>query len=168
MSPASGSGSICLGYAIAGLRAARRMRSFAVEIEENGVIQAGRTVHLAVGNGRHYGGGMTVSEEAEIDDARLDIYSLDVHSFWRLLVLLPAIRHGRHGHWREVRTAQGADIIVRTRQPRSVNTDGEITTQTPVRFRVLPKAVEAFAAEDAQRSVGGAFASMAVKVSRIS
>lgn len=133
-----------MGYAVAGLRVLRRMRHFKVEIEENGHVQHGRTIHLAVGNGRHYGGGMTVSEQASIEDGRLDVYSLEVAALWRLLVLLPAIRRGRHGRWREVRTLTGTDIVVRTHRPRSVDTDGEITTRTPVRFRVLPGAVEVF------------------------
>ena len=67
-----------------------------------------RTVHIAVGNGRHYGGGMTVSERSRIDDGTLDVFSLEVGSFWRLLLLLPALRRGDHGRWHEVRTAEGA------------------------------------------------------------
>lgn len=135
-----------LGYAVAALRTLQRMRSFTVAIEEDGqVVHRGRTVHLAIGNGRHYGGGMTVSEQAEIDDGRLNIYSLEVRSRWRLLMLLPAMRRGSHGRWEEVRTLSGSDILVTTRRPRSVNTDGEITTKTPARFRVLPGALEVFA-----------------------
>lgn len=135
-----------LGYAVAAVRALERMRSFTITIEENGrIVHRGRTVHLAIGNGRHYGGGMTVSEQAEIDDGRLNIYSLEVRSRWRLLMLLPAMRRGSHGRWEEVRTLSGGDITVRTRRPRSVNTDGEITTKTPARFRVLPGVLEVFA-----------------------
>lgn len=133
-----------LGYLVAGFRALRRMSRFTALIEEDGHIQRSRTIHLAVGNGRHYGGGMTVSEAAAIDDGRLNVYSLEVRRFWRLLVLLPAMRRGDHGRWEEVRTLSGSDITVRTRRPRSVNTDGEITTRTPVRFQVRPGAVTVF------------------------
>ncbi len=132
------------GYPVAGLRALGRMRSFTVEIEVDGAVQRGRTVHLAVGNGRHYGGGMTVSEQAAIDDGRLNIYSLEVRSFWRLMMLLPALREGTHGRWSEVRTLSGSAFTVRTHRPRSVNTDGEITTRTPVVFGVRPAALEVF------------------------
>ena len=133
-----------LGYLVAGVRALRRMSRFTALIEEDGRVQRSRTIHLAVGNGRHYGGGMTVSEAAAIDDGRLNVYSLEVRRFWRLLALLPAMRRGDHGRWEEVRTLSGSDITVRTRRPRSVNTDGEITTRTPVRFRVRPGAVTVF------------------------
>ena len=98
-------------------------------------------MQLSVGNGRHYGGGMTVGEDARIDDGRLDVFSLEVGSVWRLLLLLPSLRRGTHGRWQEVRTLAGEEVEVRTRRRRAVNTDGEITTHTPVRFRVLPGAV---------------------------
>ena len=35
-----------------------------------------RAIQITVGNGRHYGGGMTVSEDAAIDDGWLDVYCL--------------------------------------------------------------------------------------------
>jgi YegS/Rv2252/BmrU family lipid kinase len=126
-----------LGYAIAGLRALGRLKPFTAQIIEGGVTHRSRTVHVAVGNGRHYGGGMTVSEDASIDDGRLDLYSLEVQSFWRLLRIAPALRSGRHDAWAEIRTHSGDAIEIRTSRPRSVNTDGEITSQTPARFRVL-------------------------------
>ncbi|UDL96294.1 lipid kinase [Lichenihabitans sp. PAMC28606] len=133
-----------LGYLVAGIRALQRLRSFTIEIEQDGTVQRGRTIHLAIGNGRHYGGGMTVSEDAAIDDGRLNVYSLEVRKLWQLMMVLPSMRHGRQGRWKEVRTLASADITVRTRRERSVNTDGEITTKTPARFRVLPRAIEVY------------------------
>lgn len=133
-----------LGYVVAGLRALGRLRPFSVEIIEGGTTHRSRTVHVAVGNGRHYGGGMTMSEDASIDDGRLDLYSLEVESLWRLLLLAPALRSGRHHAWAEIRTLSGDEFELRTRRPRSVNTDGEITTRTPARFRVLRGALEMY------------------------
>ncbi len=133
-----------LGYAVAGLRAIRRLRPFGVEIVQGNTSHFSRTVHVSVGNGRHYGGGMTVSEGARIDDGRLDIYSLEVQSLWRLLLMLPALRSGRHHAWSEIRTLSSDEIELRTRRPRSVNTDGEITTRTPARFRVLHGALNIY------------------------
>ena len=103
-----------------------------------------RTVHLAVGNGRHYGGGMTVSEVAAIDDGRLDVYSLEVTSVWKLLMLLPALRSGRTRDWTEIRTLAGQEIRVATHRKRSVNADGEIITRTPATFRILHDAVSVY------------------------
>lgn len=133
-----------LGYAIAGLRALGRLTPFTAQIIEGGVTHRSRTVHVAVGNGRHYGGGMTVSEDASIDDGRLDLYSLEVQNFWRLLRIAPALRSGRQYAWAEIRTHSGDAIEIRTSRPRSVNADGEITTQTPACFRLLRRALEVY------------------------
>jgi diacylglycerol kinase (ATP) len=133
-----------LGYALAAVKALRRMRPFTVEILHGGQRYMSRTVHVAVGNGRHYGGGMTVSDTAEIDDNRLHVYSLEVTSAWQLLRLLPALRSGRHDAWTEIRTFSGQDIHLSTRRPRSVNTDGEITCRTPARIHVRPRAISVF------------------------
>ena len=136
-----------LGYAIAALRVLRRMRPFTAEIEHDDRIERIRTVQVAVGNGRHYGGGMTVEEAAQPDDSLLDVYSLGIRHWWQLLALFPAMRSGRHGAWREVRSFATTELLVRTRRPKRVNADGEIVTRTPARFRVRPRAVRVYAPE---------------------
>jgi len=133
-----------LGYAMAALRTLRRMRPFTARIAQGDQVHTSRTVHLAVGNGRHYGGGMTIAGDARIDDHRLDIFSLEVRSIWGLLRLLPALRSGRHDAWTEIRTLAGKEIEVQTRRPRSVNLDGEIRTRTPVRFTIRSKAIAVY------------------------
>jgi diacylglycerol kinase (ATP) len=136
-----------LGYAIAALRVLRRMRPFTAEIKHDGRIERLRTVQVAVGNGRHYGSGMTVEEAAQPDDSLLDVYSLGIRHWWQLLALFPAMRSGRHGAWREVRSFATTELLVRTRRPKRVNADGEIVTRTPARFRVRPRAVRVYAPE---------------------
>jgi diacylglycerol kinase (ATP) len=134
-----------LGYLVAAFRVLGRMKPFEATIRMDGIVRRSRTVHLAVGNGRHYGGGMIVSEDAAIDDNRLNVYSLEVTSIFGLIMLLPFLRSGRHGRWAEVETMTGQALVVETRHPRSVNADGEIKTKTPAHFRVLPGAVKIFA-----------------------
>jgi diacylglycerol kinase (ATP) len=133
-----------LGYAVAGLRVLWRLQPFRVEIHHGSTCDISHTVHVAIGNGRHYGGGMTIADHARIDDGQLDVSSLEVSSIWRLLRIIPALRSGRHHAWAEIRTLAGEEIEIRTSRPRSVNTDGEITTRTPARFRVLPGAVQVY------------------------
>lgn len=130
-----------LGYAVAAARLLKRVRLFNAFIEHGGKIQRTRTVQVSVGNGRHYGGGLTVAESATADDGLLDFYSLEVDHWWRLLLLAPALRRGTHGRWPDVRTFRATELTVRTSRPRAVNTDGELTTWTPAVFRVRPAAV---------------------------
>ena len=60
-----------IGYAIATIRALWRMRPFSAEIRCDGEVVRVRSLQIAVGNGRHYGGGLTVDREARIDDELL-------------------------------------------------------------------------------------------------
>jgi diacylglycerol kinase (ATP) len=143
-----------LGYATAALRTLRRMRPFTAHIIQGDDVHISRTVHLAVGNGRHYGGGMTIAGDADIDDHRLDVFSLEVSSVWKLIRLLPALRSGRHDAWTEIRTLAGKEIEIYTKRPRSVNLDGEIRTRTPARFLVRPGAIAVFAPAEEGSAAG--------------
>jgi YegS/Rv2252/BmrU family lipid kinase len=134
-----------LGYALATCRALWRMRPFSAQIRHGGTVHKVHTLQIAVGNGRYYGGGMAIADDAEIDDGRLNLYSLEFKSLWKLALVYPAFRSGRHGIWQEVRTASFEEAEIRTRRPREVNTDGELTTRTPARFRILRQAVSVLA-----------------------
>ncbi|MGU3422193.1 lipid kinase [Methylobacterium sp. D54C] len=136
-----------LGYAVAAVRVLRRVRPFTVTIEHDGVVEKVTTIQVSVGNGRHYGGGMTVEESAAVDDGKLDFYSLEIKHWWRLLALLPALRRGTHGRAADVRAFHTQEIRLSTRRPRPVNTDGELTTRTPAHFKVFPKILQVLAPE---------------------
>ncbi|HEY9828583.1 MAG TPA: lipid kinase [Stenomitos sp.] len=133
-----------MAYAITALDALRRSRPFQAEIKMNGRSETVKTVQIAVGNGRFYGGGMTVAEDAAIDDERLDLYSLNMQHWWQMLTLLPALRTGQHASADWVHAWRGKEFYIYTRSPRSINTDGEITTKTPAHFRILPKGISVF------------------------
>lgn len=131
-----------LGYAHGAWRAWRANRSFRAEIRAGERRIRLRTIQISVGNGRHYGGGMTIAEDARIDDHRLDLYSIPPQSLWRLLRLAPALRRGTHGRREDVFLMSGEDFEIRTRHRMPVTTDGEISTHTPARFHLVPDAVE--------------------------
>lgn len=128
-------------YAITALQALWKARPFRAEIRIEGESIRVKTVQIAVGNGRYYGGGMAVAHDATIDDRRLDLYSLELKHWWQIIALLPAMRGGRHTAFPGVRALRGQKIQVYTSKPRPINTDGEITTHTPADFRVIPQAL---------------------------
>jgi diacylglycerol kinase (ATP) len=130
-----------LAYAIIAARALRRERSFRAKIACDGRRTRLRSIQLTVGNGRHYGGGLTMSEDAGIDDHVLDLYSIAPVRWWRLLWLVPLLKSGRLRRTDGVRLMRGRRITVRTRRPMEINTDGEVTTHTPAVFEVVPDAV---------------------------
>lgn len=134
-----------LGYGIIAARLLMRSRVFTAHLDHDGETEKIRTMQVSVGNGRHYGGGMTVQKDATADDGWLDFYSLEVDHWWRLLKLLPSLRKGTQAQWDDVRSFKTTEVTIRTSRPRAVNTDGELTTYTPARFRIRPKAVHVFA-----------------------
>lgn len=134
-----------LGYAITAMRIMGRAKPFRAWISSRQESVRVRTYQIAVGNGRHYGGGNVVEESAQIDDGHLDLYSLEMKNVWKLALMLRTFRTGRHGAWKEVRTGRCTSFSVRTRVPRHINTDGEIATATPAHFMVHPDAVAVYA-----------------------
>ena len=137
-----------LGYALAAIKVMTRAAHFNASITEKGRRVQVETYQIAVGNGRHYGSGNVVQENAKIDDGHLDLYSLEAKSLWKLALMLRSFRSGTHGAWREVRTAKCIEFTIETQKPMPVNTDGEIVTATPAHFKVHPKAVSIFAPTD--------------------
>ena len=133
-----------LGYPITVWRVLHKHEPFKVEIRCDGKVSKLKALQVAVGNGRHYGGGMTVHEDAAIDDGSLDIYALKAQPTWRLVARAWHIRSGRHDDPESVIVHDGENAEVVTEHPMPVNTDGEVTTQTPARFEVRPKALEVF------------------------
>ncbi|MCB5205243.1 lipid kinase [Neorhizobium sp. T786] len=133
-----------LGYGLVAARLLASSRLFKATLEHDGKIDQLRTLQVAVGNGRFYGGGMTVQADATATDGMLDFYSLEVDHWWKLLRLLPSLRKGTHGDWDEVRAFSTKDLTIWTSKPRSVNLDGELKTKTPVTFAIREKAITVF------------------------
>lgn len=144
-----------LSYARGLAGVARRARPFRAEIVCDGERRSVRSLQILVGNGRYYGGGMTVDAGAAIDDQRLDVISVPPRPPLRLLRLLPALRRGEHQRHEDLDVTHGRWVEVRTHRPRSVSADGETVTCTPARFEVvggcLPVYVHADAAEGLSR-----------------
>lgn len=134
-----------LAYALTATEVLIEARRFGATIRsDDGNEITVRSLQIAVGNGRHYGGGMIVEETAEIDDGRLDLYSLEFRDVWKLPFMALAFRQGRHGLADEVRTMSGTRFEIRTRRAMPINADGEIVTQTPAVFSVRPGAIRVF------------------------
>lgn len=134
-----------LAYPWTALRVLIGHQRFSVVIRCGNDVLRVRTMQVTVGNGRYYGGGMVVNEDAAIDDHKLTMYSLEPKNRWSLLWMARAFRAGEHGKLQDVRTGRADVVELVTRIPRQVSADGEIVTVTPARFSVLPGAVSVFA-----------------------
>ena len=99
-------------------------------------------IQIAVGNGRFHGGGIVVHEAAAIDDRLLHLYALAPQSIGSLIAKLPWLLRGQHNVTTGVETLTATAFDVVTSEHLPVNTDGELTTYTPVSFGVIPEAIE--------------------------
>ena len=136
-----------LGYGLVALQVLAQARPFRATIVADDKTVRVKTLQVAVGNGRYYGGGNAVEKDAAIDDRHLDLYSLEVSRAWKLALMARSFRYGEHGAWEEVRAIRAQEFDIRTRRPRPVNADGEIVTQTPAHFTIRPASVTVFAPE---------------------
>lgn len=133
-------------YPVATGLAYRRHRPFAARVEfpdgDHPTLELSDLLQVAVGNGRHYGGGLTVAPGASLDDGTLDVYCIekgrvrDHVSIARLLKQGDFVEHERVHH--AVTTA--VRIVTDPMQP--VNLDGEVVTATPLTLRVERNAVK--------------------------
>lgn len=135
-----------LAYPLAALRAYRRSTPFeagfvfpAVDHEP---VAMGGLVHVAVGIGRYYGGGMIVAPGSAVDDHALDVYAIEATDPLRLGRKAWGLRTGgfvsseRVHHWRT------REVCVLTHPRLPVNLDGELTCKTPRCFSVLTGALK--------------------------
>ena len=112
---------------------------FRVALDVDGKRHHFRSMQLAVGNGRFYGGGNVIDEEATIDDGRLHLYSVKPQGLVELLTLAPVLRLGRHRVSARVFSASGQKMRIETRPTAmEVHADGEPVGQTPVTISVCP------------------------------
>jgi YegS/Rv2252/BmrU family lipid kinase len=126
----------------------RSARPFTARVICDGRERTLRTLQIAVGNGRHYGGGMTIVEHACIDDGLLAFYCVRPARLWELIRLAPLLKSGRFGGTEHVVCDTGHSIELRTRRPMPVTADGELVSQTPAKFTVHRNAVEVFVPAD--------------------
>ncbi|ABS63209.1 diacylglycerol kinase catalytic region [Parvibaculum lavamentivorans DS-1] len=130
-----------LSYAISAIEAGLKSRSFRAIFEDGYSRREMRCIQLLVGNGRFYGGGMTVHTDATLTDGTLHLYAAVPRSIFGMAALLPFLRFGRTDLAPEVFCEEGAEISITTHPKRHVFADGEEITETPVRFRVARAAL---------------------------
>jgi YegS/Rv2252/BmrU family lipid kinase len=133
-----------LAYGFALVDALRATRPFGVLAVCDGERRRLRTIQVTVGNGVHYGGGLTVAEDAAIDDGWLNLLVVRPLRPWGLMRLAMALRTGRFRGEPMVRIQRARRIELHTRRRRRINTDGEVTTATPAVFEVMPGALTVF------------------------
>lgn len=135
-------------YVIATIRALRTIRRFTVRITVDGRRDELKALQVTVGNGERFGGGMRVGSSPAIDDGMLDVFALEAETLADLIHAAPAIRFGLQDSNPHTRTYRGRDVRIETNRPMPINTDGEISTETPADFSVQRSALAVYVPAD--------------------
>jgi diacylglycerol kinase (ATP) len=145
-----------LSYPRALLEAYRRSRPFRARIHSPETPRREiRCIHLAIGNGRRYGGGALVSRDATLVDGRLRLFGLAPIPLWRMILLAPWLGAGRHRHLSASTTLRATSFRIETSRRMRVSADGEILASTPAEFDVLPRSLKVIAPVRNARDVQG-------------
>ena len=132
-----------VAYPVATLAAFRGHRGFSARLELDGheTLELDDLLQVAVGNGRHYGGGNTVAPNASLDDHLLDVYAIERGRLADHVSIARLLRSGRFVEHERVRHLTTRRVRVITDETLPVNLDGEIATTTPAEFTVERNAV---------------------------
>lgn len=139
-----------LAYLRSFLKAFNANRAFRVRLSCDGRPEVFPAIQVAVGNGRHYGGGMTIAEAARIDDHLLNLFALKPQRLLELAAQAPALRQGKVYRQERVIHRAGRRLELRTSRVMQVYTDGELTTLTPARFEIAENALSVYVPADYQ------------------
>lgn len=132
-------------YPLAALRAYVRHEPFTAWLEfpdhDHPSLELPGLLQLAVGNGRHYGGGNAVSPTASLDDHLLDVYAIRHGRITDHVSMAHLFRSGRFVEHERVDHLTTRRVLVRTDREMAVNLDGELAARTPAEFSVERNAV---------------------------
>jgi YegS/Rv2252/BmrU family lipid kinase len=104
-------------------------------------VKQTKTVLIAVGNGRYYGGGMLPVPNAKIDDGQFDLCQVDAMSRLNILRLFPKYIKGLHGSIKQVHFYKGRKVCIRAAAPMIMNIDGEVAIVDEAVFEIIPKGI---------------------------
>ena len=96
-------------------------------------------------NSIHVGKGMKMAPKAKLDDGLIDLIVIRAGATrTRLLQVLPKLFDGSHINEPEVEYYQTSEFSLIPEKDEILNIDGEIMGSTPIKVKMIPKAIEMF------------------------
>lgn len=124
------------------------LRSLPMRVElDDRVIECGSPI-IAIGNGQYFGGGMRVVPMADPFDGLFDVCLVHRVNILQFLWLLPSFISGKYVSNSRVEHFQATKLTVHTGEPCTLDLDGELFSQTPAVFTLLPGALQVIMNEE--------------------
>jgi diacylglycerol kinase (ATP) len=132
-----------LAYMRGAVDALPELEAFAAKITLSGAETIRMEIYnLVISNGRYVAAGIPVAPQAELDDGLLDVMIAPATALPNLALLLPQVLLGRHLDSDLLLFRKAARIEIESSPPMVFNVDGEILSQEPALFAVLPRALK--------------------------
>jgi YegS/Rv2252/BmrU family lipid kinase len=125
-------------YTYGVLRAISSWRPAAWELTVDGHRTSFEGYSVAVANSGVFGGGMYLAPDAELDDGRLDVITIEQQSKLRYLRGLPRVFKGTHLQDPAVNVVQAREVTFHAERPFTAYADGDPIGDLPLTVRVLP------------------------------
>lgn len=129
-------------FIITALQLGPKIRPFIADITCQGKKVKRISWQISICNGRHYGSGLTIQENASLEDGILHCLSTEVRKWWHSFFLFPALLTGRYKKEHDLTLLAGPEIHIETNRKLRIDVDGDIKTSTPASVRVLPRALK--------------------------
>lgn len=132
-------------YLAAAVKMLLRYDSPMMRVTIDGREIRGRTLVVAVGNGKYYGGGIKMTPGALVDDGKFHVVVARDICRLEAFRLLPLTYSGRHVLNPKVGVYTGSEVRVEADRPLSVQADGTVVGGVPATFKLVPGALKILA-----------------------
>jgi Sphingosine kinase and enzymes related to eukaryotic diacylglycerol kinase len=133
-----------LAFVFTAFKVALRMTPFKTMIEWDGGSHRAYSWQVTVCNGRNYGNGLVIHEDATLVDDTLHAVSTEVKKWWHAFAIIPSLLTGRFKPEQDVTIISGEKMVLKTARSMHVDVDGDIKTRTPLTLSVKSRALNIF------------------------
>ncbi len=139
-----------LAYLRAALGTLPEIEGFKTSVTLNGTENLEiETYNVVISNGRYVAAGIPAAPHSRLDDGLLDLMLVPTASLPELALLVPQVLLGKHTESDLLLFRKANCIEIESEPPMSFNVDGEVIGEGPVRFHVLPRALQVIVGPDA-------------------
>ena len=112
-----------------------------IELKLDDRVISGKTLLIAAGIGKYYGGGIKALPDAVIDDGMFDVCHVEAVPRLRILRLFPQYIKGLHGSIKGVHFYRSRKVEITAKKPIPLNRDGEIVLTREAVFEIFPRSL---------------------------
>jgi diacylglycerol kinase (ATP) len=139
------------GYTVGAMRAGLKNRPFTARLKFGEQILEIKAIHIAVANGRSFGGGIVVASDARIDDGELIVTIFKPVNLVQLAQIAWGLNNGsylKHACVQQLRNLNRLTIEVVEGGAKKLNIDGDLAETAPFSFSLAPHVLKVFVPED--------------------